>query len=199
MSKPTAIVYIDGLNLHRRILKGIDVEFQVDFLELCKRILPKYEVKRVRLFTSKPRTINSAKFFTQVRNLVEHGEQFSLHLGRMKSVVRIYPLHNSKATSVTANKYAKVKKIEEKGTDVALGSFMVLDAARSEADCYFLLSSDTDFEPVLRILVEELGVSVGVICPTEALPKLFRNLKLESVIHLKSSHISLVLKSRDLE
>lgn len=61
----------------------------------------------------------------------------------------------------------KVKKTEEKGSDVALASHMVSDAATAKADLIVIVSTDSDFEPAIRLIQETLGVPVGFLSPHE--------------------------------
>jgi hypothetical protein len=52
MSKPTAIVYIDGLNLQRRLVERAPDVTWVDYAELSKILLPQFDIQMVRVFTS---------------------------------------------------------------------------------------------------------------------------------------------------
>ena len=59
----------------------------------------------------------------------------------------------------------KVFKSEEKGSDVNLASYLLLDAFRSEADTFVVLSNDTDLVEPLRIVKHELGKRTGALYP----------------------------------
>jgi hypothetical protein len=60
---------------------------------------------------------------------------------------------------------AKVWKTEEKGSDVNLGSHLVRDAFQGRFDVAAVLSNDTDLVEPIRIVVEELGLPVRLLCP----------------------------------
>jgi hypothetical protein len=60
---------------------------------------------------------------------------------------------------------AKVWKTEEKGCDVNLGCHLVRDACRLDFDVAAVLSNDTDLVEPIRIVTQELGLPVGLICP----------------------------------
>lgn len=59
----------------------------------------------------------------------------------------------------------KVFKSEEKGSDVNLASYLLLDAFRSDADTFVVLSNDTDLVEPLRIVKHELGKRTGALYP----------------------------------
>jgi hypothetical protein len=67
---------------------------------------------------------------------------------------------------------------------------MVLDASQNMANIYFVMSNDTDFEPALRVLKEQLGVQIGVISTTENVPKLFAQLSPNVIRHVKVRHVA---------
>ena len=189
MSKPTAIVYIDGLNLHRRLVQSNDSAAWVDYVKLIEIVLRDHQVIKVRLFTTNENFSNPASRQKYLNYMAKYGDRFQVHLGRFRTVVRIYPKHPSDNSIPDYLSYVKVRKTEEKGSDVALGSYMVFDAMNSSADCYVVLSSDTDFEPALRLLNDELNVEIGLICPTKFAPKIYRNIRLRIQLFLKPRHV----------
>ena len=66
---------------------------------------------------------------------------------------------------------------------------MVFDAFTKTADLFALMSSDTDFEPTLKLLRDQLNLSIGVLCTTENMPKLFTRLEPNVVRYVRQSHI----------
>jgi hypothetical protein len=63
---------------------------------------------------------------------------------------------------------AKVWKTEEKGSDVNLGSHLIRDAFQGNYDVAAVLSNDTDLVEPIRIVTQELGLPVGLLCPVPA-------------------------------
>ena len=188
MPKSTAIVYIDGLNLQRRIVDYISNQMWVDYWRLAESVLPNFELKAVRVFTTQETSpeisVSKAIWSRQEREY----PGLSIHLGRMKKTTRLYPLAKSKESHFRG-KPVKVIKYEEKGSDVALAAYAVLDAAKGDASIYYLMTSDTDFEPLLRLLQQHLEVRVGVLCTTRNFPKLFTELKVNDIRHVKPKDI----------
>lgn len=148
MPKPTAIVYIDGLNLQRRLLDSPALEVWVDFQKLVENLLQDYEIKQVRLFTSRTNVVRPVIQDKYWSLLERDSRKVIVEFGRLKTTVRVYPIHGQGlGTSLSSSGLVKVKKIEEKGSDVALGAHLVLDASRNSADVFVLMSCDTDFFP----------------------------------------------------
>ena len=56
-------------------------------------------------------------------------------------------------------------KTEEKGSDVNIGSYMILDACRGNCDVAVVLTNDSDLREPVRLVRDELGVRVGVVNP----------------------------------
>ena len=62
----------------------------------------------------------------------------------------------------------EVIKTQEKGSDVNLATFLLLDAFRQESDIAVVISNDSDLKEPIRVLIEELGVPVGLVNPHPA-------------------------------
>ena len=188
MPKPTAIVYIDGLNLQRRLIDTLLDEIWLNHQLLVENLLQDYRVKLVRLFTARSNVAQPAvqdKYWALIKRQFP---SIQVQFGRLKTTIRMYPAHVS-GNGQVKRQLVKVRKIEEKGSDVALGSWMVLDASRNAADIYVLLSCDTDFEPVLRLIRTELGAKIGLLVPNSRLPKLYAQLQPVFVRHIDASDI----------
>lgn len=172
--RPTAIVYIDGLNLYRQKLAFHAHCKWLNPIALAELMLPTHDV-RVRYFTTKVKPA-AADAEAPVRQLIYWraletlGDRLTIHEGKMRTDTRLYPAvpraHNADGSIVKA----KVMKVEEKGGDVALASYMVFDAATSPADLHVLMSSDSDFKPTLELIRNELGVAIGLFSPIEKPP-----------------------------
>lgn len=65
----------------------------------------------------------------------------------------------------SGQKAVKVYKTEEKGSDVNLGSYLLLDAFRHDCDLAVVVSNDSDLETPIRIVMTELGIPVGLLNP----------------------------------
>ena len=63
---------------------------------------------------------------------------------------------------------AEIIKTEEKGFDVALATYLMLDACRGDCDTAVLVTNDSDLREPLRLARDELGLTTGVINPHPA-------------------------------
>jgi uncharacterized LabA/DUF88 family protein len=68
----------------------------------------------------------------------------------------------------TGPKTVEIIKTEEKGSDVALATYLMLDACRGDCDTAILITNDSDLREPLRLVRDELGLTTGVINPHRA-------------------------------
>ena len=61
---------------------------------------------------------------------------------------------------------AHVINTEEKGSDVNLASYLLLDGFRQDYDVAIVISNDSDLAEPIRLVRGELGLPVGVLAPT---------------------------------
>lgn len=173
MPKPTAIVYIDGLNLYHRLLESRPHLQWINLVKLCEEVLPSYEVKFVRYFTSVIKGDPELSIAQQIyfSALARGDKRLTLHLGRMISSTRNYPIQPMIFDGNGERLKVKVVKVEEKESDVTL----------------VLLSSDTDFAGVLRFLKSELNARLGLISPNISVAKIYLDLGLDFIRALRVS------------
>lgn len=172
VSKKTAIVYVDGLNLYRQRLVS-DPQFKwLDLLALARLLLPTHEIIGIRYFSAriKPPLLDPQAPSRQVlywRALATLGKLLTFHEGKMRVDTRWLPIVPLEVGWDGQLVKVRVQKIEEKGSDVALATYMTLDASRRSADLYVLVSSDSDFAPTLTLLREDLGAGTALLSPVE--------------------------------
>jgi uncharacterized LabA/DUF88 family protein len=160
----------------------------VDYWALSQIVLPNFNLLKVRVFTSALAIADPTLAETRWLQQQEIQPKLSIHLGRIKKTTRIYPLTSSNSIS-TDSGTVKVLKYEEKGSDVALAAHLVRDAFTESASIYYVMTSDTDFEPVIAMLKNQLKVRVGILSTTKNFPKLFLSLSPDDIRHVKSSHV----------
>jgi uncharacterized LabA/DUF88 family protein len=173
MAKPTAIVYVDGLNLYRQCLSSKPDLKWLDLQKLFEVMLPTHEITLIRYFTAriKPPIGNESapiRQNTYLRGLAAHTKSVQMHFGQIRSDTKQYRKVPLELDSSGRPVLAKVQKLEEKGTDVSLSNYMVLDACRSQADLFVLVSSDSDFVSTIKILRSELHVRTAISFPSRS-------------------------------
>lgn len=172
MIRPTASVYIDGLNLYRRLLQGYPADKWLDVEALAQQLLPEYEITRVRYFTAiikaAPGKDPSSPQRQQVYlRALDSLPRTTIHLGKFRIDKRVMILHPTELDPTGLPRTVTVKKMEEKGSDVALASHLLLDAFTGDSDLYAVLSNDSDLVTPLRMARHELGRQTGLLTPVE--------------------------------
>jgi len=174
-------VYIDGFNLYYRLLKENPQFKWLDLRALSAELLQaKNQVQTVHYYTARisGRYDPSAParqqiFLDALKTVGIEPDLGSLHMGSFLVTKHwaglVHPPQmrggNVPQFSLPFPSVAKVWKSEEKGSDVNLGSHLVRDAFQGKFDAAAVLSNDTDLVEPIRIVVEELGLPVGLLCP----------------------------------
>jgi hypothetical protein len=161
----SANVYVDGFNLWYGCLQGTEYQW-LDIGEFCRRLLPANPINRIRYFTSRvaarPGAPNGPEQQNAYLRALRTVPELSVHLGGFQSLRARLPLADS---DPDAPVIVDVIKTQEKGSDVNLATYMLLDAFRQESDIAVVISNDSDLREPIRVLIEELGVPVGLVNP----------------------------------
>ena len=162
--KPSAIVYIDGLNLYRYLKTAYPGSQRVNIIKLCTDLFPNVSVKQVKYFTAIMKTLDgnaepSIKQNLYLDQLRRTDTKISIHLGRIRIDTRMYPKAPKALNLLGEHQTVKIFKFEEKETDVNIAGTIVADASHNIADRYLLISSDTDFNPLMEIMDARMGAA----------------------------------------
>lgn len=168
--RPTAAVYVDGFNLFRRVLSGRPHLKWLDLELLCDAFLPSFEVVQIRYFTAIVKAVAGGDTRSPARQAVYLRAlatlpRVSLHFGEFRVDKRWMARSPIDLKSDGEPQLVRVRKIEEKGTDVGLAAHMVADAMSGLADAYFLMSNDSDFVEALRVVRHRARAEIGLISP----------------------------------
>ena len=174
-TRPTANVYVDGFNLYYGCLRHTTYKW-LNLDALCRTLLPTYDIHRIRYFTARvsgrtdPGTpIRQAAYLRALRTL----PTVTIHFGKfLQSNVRM-PLSSPRPGGPRT---VEVVKTEEKGSDVNLATYLLIDAFRHDSDVAVVVSNDSDLCEPIRIVQEEFSLPVGLLnphpTPSQALLKL---------------------------
>ncbi len=159
------IVYIDGFNLYYGAVKGTANKW-LDLEVLCRRLLPKDNLVKIRYFTalvairpSDPQQPARQQAYLRALATLPLVE---IHYGHYLSHQVWMRLANPPSGG---SAMVKVIKTEEKGSDVNLATYLLLDAFRQRCDTAVVISNDSDLAEPIRVAEQELGVKVGIINP----------------------------------
>ena len=155
-------VYIDGFNLYYGALKGTPFKW-LNVMELARGLLrPENEIQRIRYFTARatPRSDDDALTERQGAYLRALGtlDNLEIHFGSFLTNPSLLPLADGSGM-------ATVLRTEEKGSDVNLATYMLLDAFDDEYDAALVISNDSDLVEPIRLVRERFGKTMGVSCP----------------------------------
>jgi uncharacterized LabA/DUF88 family protein len=158
-------VYVDAFNLYYGCLKGTPYRW-LDLAALCHRLLPNDEINRIRYFTAlvsaRPddpqepqRQLTYLRALRTIPNLSIHTGHYLSHPVRMR-------LANPPAGGPAT---VEVIKTEEKGSDVNLATYLLLDAFKQDCQAAVVISNDSDLKEPITVAQRELGLIVGIINP----------------------------------
>ena len=158
-------VYVDAFNLYYGCLKGTPYRW-LDLGALCARLLPRDRINRIRYFTASvsarpddPLAPRRQQVYLRALGTVPG---LSIHYGRYVSHVVRMPLANAPSSGART---VEVVKTEEKGSDVNLATFLLLDGFKRDSDVAVVISNDSDLELPIEVAQTKLGLRVGVVNP----------------------------------
>ena len=168
--KPTAIVYIDGLNLFYRTLSKRNHLKWLNVFLLARNLAPHVEISKVKYFSAAVKRLDGQtdpqirqQIYLQALRTLEPTVEITL--GEMRVDSRVYPVSPRSFDGNGHLKKARVFKYEEKGTDVSIATELTIDASLSSADEFILISSDKDFNPMVDLVTRRFNSKITFIDP----------------------------------
>jgi uncharacterized LabA/DUF88 family protein len=155
--------YVDGFNLYYGALKPTPRLKWLNLQALATALRPNDEV-RVRYFTARvrqdpdPSAQGRQKLYILA---LETLPKVSIHFGRFRSHATFMPLVTP---SPAGPRVVEVYKTQEKGSDVNLGTFLLLDGMDRLYDEAVVISGDSDLAAPVRAANKRFG-SVHVLNP----------------------------------
>ena len=175
---PRANVYIDGFNLYHGCFDDFKTRAHwrryrwLDLGTLCAKLFPAYQIGRIRYFTALVDPFpnnpdNRARQLLYLRALgtIPH---LTVHLGRFATNAKDRPLADPTAATPRARvplQMAYVIEREEKGSDVNLASYLLLDAFNQEYDTAIVVTNDSDLAEPIRLVRSDLQRQVTLVNP----------------------------------
>ena len=157
-------VYIDGFNLYYGCLRKTPLKW-LNPVALARLLLPGHTVNKVRYFTARlsgqagdPRAPTRQRLYLRALQTLP---EIEIHYGHFLT-------HQVMAKKVKGNPpYVEVFKTEEKGSDVNLASYMLMDGWRGDYDCAVVVSNDSDLLTPIQMVKREFGKTVGILNPQQ--------------------------------
>jgi NYN domain len=159
-------VYVDAFNLYYGCLRGTPYRW-LDLEALSRRYIRKEdELHRIRYFTARvsPRPGDERVHLRQQAYLraLHTIPCLSIHFGRFQQTETRMHLAQPPARGPST---ALVVKTEEKGSDVNLASYLLLDAFRGDYETALVISNDSDLCTPIEMAKNELKRRVGILNP----------------------------------
>ncbi len=158
-------VYVDGFNVYYGCLRGTPYRW-LDLDALARRLFPNDAIHRIRYFTARvnprvttPQSPQRQQAYLRALNTIPH---LTIHLGHFLSHPARMPLARPRPGGPTT---VEVMKTEEKGSDVNLATYLLLDAFRQDFETAVVISNDSDLKEPIDVAQRELGLAVGVVNP----------------------------------
>jgi hypothetical protein len=158
-------VYVDTFNLYYGCLKGTPYRW-LDILSLCNTEFPNNSIHRIRCFTARviarPNDPKQPERQSAYLRALQTTPNLSVHFGHfLESHVHMPYVSPPQGAAKTAF----VRKTEEKGSDVNLASYLLLDAFKSDFEAAIVISNDSDLVEPIRIVRKEMGLKVVALLP----------------------------------
>ena len=172
-------VYIDGFNLYNRAVKDTPYKW-LDLLKLCKALLPNHEIQFIRYFTSLVHPLPNdlqAPIRQQVYlRALKTIPNLSINYGQFRDRIKTRPLVTQTGG---VGKNVWVHDREEKGTDVNLATYLLMDGYDGVYEQALVISNDADLSLPISIVRDKLKRPIGVvnpnIDPNEGMPRDLRD------------------------
>jgi hypothetical protein len=159
-------VYVDGFNLYYGCVKGTQFKW-LNIARLSSLLLPQdHEIHRLRYFTARisarpndPQAPTRQQIYLRALETIPN---LSISFGHFLVSKIMMPLA---IPAPGGPAHVRVIKTEEKGSDVNLASYLLLDAFRAECESALVISNDSDLLAPIRIARREFGLRIGLGCP----------------------------------
>lgn len=160
------MVYVDGFNLYYGAVKDTPYKW-LDLQALCLSLLrPENVLVGIKYFTAKvqprpgdPDQPNRQQIYLRALRTLPN---LQILYGHYLSHVVWMP----KATPVPGERpFVQVIKTEEKGSDVNLASYLLVDAVDNLFDCAVVISGDSDLRTPVKLVQERFHKTCGVLNP----------------------------------
>ena len=158
-------VYIDGLNLYYRALKGTPFKW-LDVRKLAETLFPHDTIHKVCYFTARldarPGNPGQAQRQLMYLRALATLPGFEIHYGAFRSGVKWRPLAEPAPGLPT---HVLVRDSEEKGSDVNLATRLLVDGFNGDYEQAVVLTNDADFAGAMRYVRDDLGFRVTLVNP----------------------------------
>ena len=135
----------------------------MDIGKLAGLLLPQHEITRIRYFTTlvtnRPYDTTQAQRQQAYLRALQTIPNLTIHYGHFLESTKCRPLATPPQTGPRT---VEILDTEEKGSDVNLATYLLLDGFDNEYEVAVVISNDSDLQLPIRLVRERLGKEVGV-------------------------------------
>ena len=166
-------VYIDGLNLYNGVVGSTPYKW-LNPQVLVQALLPGVSISRIRYFTARvvrfPHDPDAPTRQRVYLRALETLPNLSITEGQFKKRMPWYPQFplvyaNGADPRSEPPLMVQVVRYEEKRTDVNLAAYLLADCFNGEYDQAVVISNDSDLALPIRMVRDDFGKEVVVVCP----------------------------------
>ncbi len=183
------MVCVDGFALYKGLLQFQYPECKwLDLEALSARLFPDRDLVGVKLFTAPLKPLTNDPGVGQRQQIYWRAlrtTSVEIIEGKFNFVKQHLPLHPERLDSTGRVATVKVKRPEEKGSDVALASHLLVDAFEGRADSYAVVTNDSDLVPPMQMLGARGTASALVSVAHERYNKAFDGVGIETVRQIR--------------
>ncbi len=158
-------IYVDGFNLYYGCLRGTPYRW-LDIAKLCSLLLRSHDINRIRYFTARIQARpgaphspqNQQTYLRALETLPNLSIHYGHHLSNPKRLPLVDPLPSGPRT-------VEVMVTEEKGSDVNLATYLLVDGFKKDYEQAVVISNDSDLMLPIQIVRNELGLHTGILNP----------------------------------
>ena len=158
-------IYIDGFNLYYGCVKGTPHRW-LNPLALCQAVFPNDQIRRIRYFTAivhavpgdpqKPQ--RQLTFIRALHTIPILSVHYGLFVSHVERKALAYPVPGGPHL-------VDVIETEEKGSDVNLATYLLVDGYEDDYETAVVLSNDSDLVEPIKVVRNRLNLPVGVLNP----------------------------------
>jgi len=171
-----AIAYLDGFNFYYGVYfnnpRTQSLKW-IDYVKFCELLLPKYNVTKVKFFTTKimslgdpNRPVRQQSFWRGLQAV--NGSRIEIVEGSFRTDPKRMPIArfpNDKPRNIAIEQKIWAMKTEEKGSDVNLAAHLVYDACNNAFDTAMVVSNDSDLAEALKIVMQLSKKNIILVNP----------------------------------
>lgn len=156
-------IYIDGFNLYYGAIKNTPYKW-LDLMKMSELLFPNDQINKIKYFSAKvsarasdpDQPIRQATYWRALETI----PNLEIIKGTFLTKPVMMPVFNT-----SPQRYERVIKAEEKGSDVNLGIHLLNDGYKKDYELAVMITNDSDLLEPMRIVKQELGLPVGLVNP----------------------------------